>query len=240
MQGDSISILAEVERENRSAMSFAKVGKRHSNLIVANAPAPPVKLRKCGGEGNFVRLNLNNRRRKFLSKGGKKGSTSTRRRSYARYRGKSKRGGDEQDQNQSMFESEEEAFIAQKTQKKSRGSLGTRKFDVKMIEKAVSAVRDDPSDDENLVNLLNLVYGYDSFRGGQLEAIKMVLSGKSTMLILPTGAGKSLCYQLPAMILPGITLVISPLVALMIDQQRQLPPVINGGLLCSSQVTLYL
>jgi ATP-dependent DNA helicase Q4 len=99
----------------------------------------------------------------------------------------------------------------------------------------VSAARNEPSD-ENLVRLLKVVYGYDSFRDGQLEAIRMVLAGESAMLVLPTGAGKSLCYQLPAMVLPGITVVVSPLVALMIDQLRQLPPMIRGGLLCSSQV----
>jgi ATP-dependent DNA helicase Q4 len=56
------------------------------------------------------------------------------------------------------------------------------------------------------------------------------------MLVLPTGAGKSLCYQIPATVFSGVTLVVSPLVALMIDQLKQLPPVIQGGLLCSSQV----
>ncbi|GAV85456.1 DEAD domain-containing protein/Helicase_C domain-containing protein, partial [Cephalotus follicularis] len=63
----------------------------------------------------------------------------------------------------------------------------------------------------------------------------MVLAGKSTMLVLPTGAGKSLCYQIAAMVLPGVMLVVSPLVALMIDQLRHLPPVIRGGLISSSQ-----
>lgn len=81
-----------------------------------------------------------------------------------------------------------------------------------------------------------MMYGFDSFRDRQLEAIKMVLDGKSTMLVLPTGAGKSLCYQIPAMLLQGITLVVSPLVALMIDQLKQLPPELQGGLLSSSQV----
>ncbi|KAI3795153.1 hypothetical protein L1987_37801 [Smallanthus sonchifolius] len=109
------------------------------------------------------------------------------------------------------------------------------RIDSDVIEKAACDIRNDPSDD-NLLKLLKLIYGYDSFRDGQLEAIKLILSGKSSMVILPTGAGKSLCYQMPAMVLEGISLVISPLVALMFDQLKQLPPVIPGGLLCSSQV----
>ncbi|KAI3795126.1 hypothetical protein L1987_37771 [Smallanthus sonchifolius] len=109
------------------------------------------------------------------------------------------------------------------------------RLDSDVIEKAACDIRNDPSDD-NLLKLLKLIYGYDSFRDGQLEAIKLILYGKSSMVILPTGAGKSLCYQLPAMVLEGISLVISPLVALMFDQLKQLPPVIPGGLLCSSQV----
>ncbi|KAG5521911.1 hypothetical protein RHGRI_034211 [Rhododendron griersonianum] len=106
--------------------------------------------------------------------------------------------------------------------------------DEELIGEAVLGVRNEPSD-ENLLKLLKLTHGYESFHDGQLEAIKMVLSGKSTMLVLPTGAGKSLCYQLPAVLLPGIVLVVSPLVALMIDQLKQLPPMIEGGLICSSQ-----
>jgi len=109
------------------------------------------------------------------------------------------------------------------------------------VEEAAAAALDEPSE-ENLVKILKLVYGYDCFRDGQVEAIKMVLAGKSGAVVLPTGAGKSLCYQLPALILPGITLVVSPLVALMTDQLRQLPYVIRGGLLSSTQVcyTFYL
>ncbi|RWR96906.1 ATP-dependent DNA helicase Q-like protein 5 isoform X1 [Cinnamomum micranthum f. kanehirae] len=103
-----------------------------------------------------------------------------------------------------------------------------------LVNQAVMAVRDDPSD-ENLKKLLKLTHGYDSFRKGQLEAIKQVVAGQSTMLVLLTGAGKSLCYQLPSLILPGITLVISPLVALMVDQLRKLPKMLPGGLLCSNQ-----
>ncbi|KAI8528030.1 hypothetical protein RHMOL_Rhmol12G0119300 [Rhododendron molle] len=86
------------------------------------------------------------------------------------------------------------------------GKRDRLEVDEALIGEAVLGVRNEPSD-ENLLKLLKLTHGYESFRDGQLEAIKMVLSGKSTMLVLPTGAGKSLCYQLPAVVLPGIVLV---------------------------------
>ncbi len=65
---------------------------------------------------------------------------------------------------------------------------------------------------------LSRVFGFDEFREGQEEVISRLLGGKSVVAIFPTGAGKSLCYQLPAMLLEGLTLVISPLIALMKDQ----------------------
>src|SRR5947209_7386561 len=61
-------------------------------------------------------------------------------------------------------------------------------------------------------------FGYQQFRKGQEAVVRSVLSGRPTIAILPTGGGKSLCYQLPAMLLPGTTVVASPLVALMKDQ----------------------
>ena len=66
-------------------------------------------------------------------------------------------------------------------------------------------------------------YGYSEFRPGQQNVVELVLEGKSVLAVMPTGAGKSLCYQLPAMLLNGITLVISPLIALMKDQVDGLP-----------------
>jgi ATP-dependent DNA helicase RecQ len=67
-------------------------------------------------------------------------------------------------------------------------------------------------------------FGYDTFRPSQQEIIERVLAGRSVLGVLPTGAGKSLCYQLPALLLPRPTLVISPLIALMKDQLDSLPP----------------
>ena len=70
--------------------------------------------------------------------------------------------------------------------------------------------------------ILKDYFGYDDFRQGQLTAIDNILSGNDTMAIMPTGGGKSICFQVPAMMFKGVTLVISPLISLMNDQVRAL------------------
>ncbi len=68
--------------------------------------------------------------------------------------------------------------------------------------------------------LLRQVFGFEAFRGVQAQVVDRVLAGQPTLAIMPTGAGKSLCYQLPAVALPGTCVVVSPLIALMHDQLR--------------------
>lgn len=78
-------------------------------------------------------------------------------------------------------------------------------------------------------------FGFSEFRGGQEWVIRRVLAGLSTMYVAPTGSGKSLTYQLPSLLLPGITIVVSPLVALMRDQMLQLPPALRGSAIVGRQ-----
>ena len=83
-------------------------------------------------------------------------------------------------------------------------------------------------------DLLKTVFGHDHYRDGQSEIVNAIISGKDVLAIMPTGGGKSLCFQLPALTLKGIVLVVSPLIALMRDQVSALKALgVNAGALTS-------
>ncbi|MDR0534904.1 MAG: RecQ family ATP-dependent DNA helicase [Puniceicoccales bacterium] len=89
---------------------------------------------------------------------------------------------------------------------------------------------------ENALDALRKYFGFNEFRAPQDEIVRAVLSGKDTLVIMPTGGGKSLCYQLPALLLDGVTVVVSPLIALMKDQVDALTARgIPAGMINSSQ-----
>src|SRR5882672_2305877 len=71
-------------------------------------------------------------------------------------------------------------------------------------------------------SILRTTFGFESFRAGQGEIIDTILSGRDVLAVMPTGSGKSLCYQLPALLREGLTVVVSPLIALMRNQVAQL------------------
>lgn len=88
-----------------------------------------------------------------------------------------------------------------------------------------------PSADESLQNSLVRIFGHDEFRPGQEWAVSRCIENKRSLLVAPTGQGKSLCYALPAAMKSGLCIVVSPLVSLMEDQLRHLPPCIPAATL---------
>ena len=81
---------------------------------------------------------------------------------------------------------------------------------------------------------LKSTFGYDDFRSGQREVIEAVLGGRDVLAVMPTGSGKSMCYQLPALVEGGLTVVVSPLIALMRDQVKQMAAVGVGAVTLNS------
>jgi ATP-dependent DNA helicase RecQ len=99
----------------------------------------------------------------------------------------------------------------------------------------VAPVETSPEVSEAL-QVLHRVFGYDSFRGDQQEIVEHVISGGDALVLMPTGGGKSLCYQIPALVRSGVGVVISPLIALMQDQVDALQALgVRAGFLNSTQ-----
>ena len=88
---------------------------------------------------------------------------------------------------------------------------------------------------ESASELLRRIFGYASFRGQQAEIVDELVGGGDALVLMPTGGGKSLCYQIPALLRPGVGVVVSPLIALMQDQVDALRQVgVNAAFLNSS------
>src|SRR5215472_15574154 len=96
----------------------------------------------------------------------------------------------------------------------------------------------------NLIDALYVLrekFGYETFRPGQERAVRAVIAGRDALVVLPTGGGKSLCFQIPALLFPGLTVVVSPLISLMKDQvdaliARDLPATYINSTLTRNQV----
>src|SRR5690606_4915755 len=71
---------------------------------------------------------------------------------------------------------------------------------------------------QSALSVLQSVFGFETFRDPQEDIIEGLIHGKDTLVLMPTGGGKSLCYQIPSLVRPGVALVVSPLIALMADQ----------------------
>lgn len=99
---------------------------------------------------------------------------------------------------------------------------GLEDVDDVLVRPTPSRLYDGPRDPQSLLAYL----GYESFRPGQREAVEAALAGRDSMVVMPTGGGKSLCYQLPGLASPDLTIVVSPLIALMADQWKRLA---DGG-----------
>ena len=90
---------------------------------------------------------------------------------------------------------------------------------------------------EQAKSILRSVFGFDGFISLQNDVIESVLNGRDCLAVMPTGGGKSLCYQIPALLFDGLTIVVSPLIALMKDQVEQLAQLDVPAVLLNSSIS---
>ena len=204
---------------------------------------PKVYTRDAARNGGSKHLNAERRERNAK---GKTGKFSVGEGDDDLYSSKNKHGGGDDDADADDDDSEKNKLDALAEEKRKRlealndDTLQKYILDVREClsgEKEETSSIIDNDDDAALKEKLRLVlergFGFPVFKPGQIDVILRVLRRRNTLALLPTGAGKSLTYQLPALLLPGITLVISPLLALMSDQMRGLPPALKGACLRS-------
>ena len=204
---------------------------------------PKVYTRDAARNGGSKHLNAERRERNAK---GKTGKFSVGEGDDDLYSSKNKHGGGGGDDDDDDDDSEKNKLDALAEEKRKRlealndDTLQKYILDVREClsgEKEETSSIIDNDDDAALKEKLRLVlergFGFPVFKPGQIDVILRVLRRRNTLALLPTGAGKSLTYQLPALLLPGITLVISPLLALMSDQMRGLPPALKGACLRS-------
>jgi ATP-dependent DNA helicase RecQ len=100
----------------------------------------------------------------------------------------------------------------------------------------ISSITSSPAQQQQALHILETVFGYSSFRGQQAEIVHHVVGGGDALVLMPTGGGKSLCYQIPALVRDGVGVVVSPLIALMQDQVDALAEVgVRAAFLNSTQ-----
>src|SRR5437764_2436192 len=127
--------------------------------------------------------------------------------------------------------------LAATTEKTRRAVLGGPELsDAGSRLARVASPETDPETGTDALETLRRVFGYDSFRGDQAAIVEHVIAGGDALVLMPTGGGKSLCYQIPALVRPGVGVVVSPLIALMQDQVDALRNVgVRAGFLNSTQ-----